>query len=122
MDEEEVRRDQQQSMKITIFPRLSSSMSEMSVEPRVESDDSLKAFGSGSSNCSREDDDNFSLKAQKGSIILYHSERVQKVNDKDYFKAYNYKDLDLNQLFTRNGNKPPQHMSEQKIIKNSILQ
>ena len=122
MDEEEVRRDQQQSMKITIFPRLSSSMSEMSVEPRVESDDSLKAFGSGSSNGSREDDDNFSLKAQKGSIILYHSERVQKVNDKDYFKAYNYKDLDLNQQFTRNGNKPPLHMSEQKIIKNSILQ
>ena len=120
-----MRREQQQSMMITIFPRLSSSMSDMSVEPRVESDDSLKAFGSGSSNGSREDDDdNFSLRAQKGSIILYHSELVQKVDDKDYFKAYNYKDLDLNQLFTRNGNKPPLHMSERserKIIKNSIL-
>ena len=62
MDEEEVRKEHKQSVMITIFPRLSSNMSEMSVEPRVESDDSLKAFGSGSSNGSREDD-HFSLKA-----------------------------------------------------------
>ena len=48
-------------------------MSEMSVEPRVESDDSLIAFGSANSNGSRNDDYDFSIHGEKGSIVLYHS-------------------------------------------------
>ena len=53
-----MRKENRPSVLITVFPGQSSSMSEMSVEPRVESDDdSLIAFGSDKSNGSRKDDD-----------------------------------------------------------------
>ena len=52
-----MKKENRPSVLITVFPGQSSSMSEMSVEPRVESDDSLIAFGSDKSNGSRKGDD-----------------------------------------------------------------